>query len=261
MPTLISFAERVLRSKRPFVLFHTRTVTAAVLERAIEENRSIDLDVCVDEHGQPYLGHSKEFHEKTWTPFFKTMPLWEAVEAVAKSEIPAIVDCKHVDAWPIVEEVITRIGPHRCLVHSFVKEFKFHHSRMQGEPDVLTEWSSLETLQSVKQKFPLVTTTASASWLPNDTLFSPGHGSLLYQIRRLLKEYRVDTVCLNVPDRTFSNRSLRYFLEQGIIPHIRIDYMDPRELSEVYLGETDRLEWASQGHSARAQQDFENAKG
>jgi hypothetical protein len=243
----ISFAERVLRSKRPFVLFHTRSVTEAVLERAIEEKKSIDLDVCVDEHGQPYLGHSKEFHEKTWTPFYKTMPLWEAVEAVAKSEIPAIVDCKHVDAWPIVEEVITRIGPHRCLVHSFVKEFKFHYSRMQGEPDVLTEWSSLETLQALKEKFPLVTTTASANWLPNDTLLSPGHESLLYQIRGLLKEYSVDTVGLNVPDRTFSDKSMRYFLEQGIIPHIRIDYTDPKELSEVYLGETDRLEWASQG--------------
>jgi hypothetical protein len=244
-----SFAERVLRSNRPFVLFHTWTVTKEVLERAIEENRSIDLDVCVDEHGQPYLGHSKEFHEKTWTPFFKTMPLWDAVEALAKSEIPAIVDCKHVAAWPIVEEVITRIGPHRCLVHSFVKEFKFHYSRMQGEPDVLTEWSSLETLQSLKEKFPSVTTTASAKWLPHDTLLSPGHESLLHPVRELLKEYSVDTVCLNVPDRTFSDRSMRYFLDYGIIPHIGIDYIDSGELSEMYLGETDRLELASQGVS------------
>lgn len=173
----------------------------------------------------------------------------DALPVNLANSIPAIVDCKHIDAWPIVEEVITRLGPHRCLVHSFVKEFKFYCSRMQGEPDVLTEWSSLETLQSLKEKFPSVTTTASAKWLPHDTLLSPGNESLLDQVRSLLKEYSVDTVCLNVPDRTFSDRSMRYFLDYGIIPHIGIDYIDSSELSEMYQGETDRLEWASQGLS------------
>jgi hypothetical protein len=243
----LSFAERILKAKRPFILFHTWTVTRDLLQRAIEEKRSIDLDVCIDDQGKPYLGHSKEYHEKTWQPFFKSMPLWEAVDAVAKSEIPAIVDCKHVDAWPIVQEVVMRIGPQRCLVHCFVEELKFDHSRMQGEPDILTEWSSVKTLQSLKDRFPSVTTTASAQWLPNDTLLSPRHESLLLQIKELLKDHHVDTVCLNVPDQTFSDRSLRHFLEQGIIPHVNIDYMDSKELSEVYIGETDRLECTSQG--------------
>ena len=93
-----SFATRILKSKRPFVLFHTWTVTRDLLQKAIKEERSIDLDVCIDDQRNPYLGYSKEYHEKTWQPFFKTMHLWEAVDAVAKSEIPAIVDCKHVDA-------------------------------------------------------------------------------------------------------------------------------------------------------------------
>ncbi len=242
-----SFVERILKSQKPFILFHTWTVTPALLEKAIQEERSMDLDVCVDEQGNPYLGHSKEYHEKTWQPFFKSMPLWEAVDALAKSGIPAIIDCKHADAWPIVEEVVSRIGPQRCLVHSFVKELKFDHSRMQGEPDFLTEWSSIDILRSLKERFPSVTTTASAKWLPNDTLLSPRHEPLLSRIRDLLKDRRVDTVCLNVPNQTFSDEPLRYFLEQGIIPHIGIDYMDSRTLSEVYIGETDRLECASQG--------------
>ena len=243
----LSFAEKVRASKKPFVLFHTWTVTRDLLARAIEEERSIDLDICVDDGGKPYLGHSREYHEKTWSPFFKSMPVWEAVDAMAKSEIPAIVDCKHVDAWPIVEEVIVRIGPQRCLVHSFVSELKFDHSRMQGEPDILSEWSPIEMLRSLKERFPSVTTTASAQWLPKDILLSGRYESLLSRIRSLLKDNHVDTVCLNVPDDTYSDESLRYFLEEGIISHIGIDYMDSSELSEVYLGETDRLECTSQG--------------
>ncbi|MGO9602220.1 MAG: hypothetical protein ACLQAT_02240 [Candidatus Binataceae bacterium] len=207
----------------------------------------MDLDICVDDAGNPYLGHSKEYHEKTWTPFFNSMPLWEAVDAIANSTIPVIVDCKHSDAWPVVEKVVARIGPERCLVHSFVAELKFDSSRRQGEPDFLTEWSPLETLQDLKAKFPSITTTASAKWLPIDVLLSDQYDSLLSRIGKLLRDHQVDTVCLNVPDETFSDESVRYFLEEGIIPHVGIDYMDSGKLSEIYIGETDRLEFTSKG--------------
>ena len=70
------------------------------------------------------------------------MPLWEAVEALADSNIPVIVDCKHFGAQPVVEEVVEQLRPERCLVHSFVSELKFEAGRMPGEPDFLTEWSS-----------------------------------------------------------------------------------------------------------------------
>ncbi|MGO9454815.1 MAG: hypothetical protein ACLQDV_27770 [Candidatus Binataceae bacterium] len=242
-----SFAQKLLKSKRPVVLFHTWTVTAELLAQAILEKRSMDLDVCVDDVGIPYLGHSKEYHEKTWSPFFNSMLLWEAVDAIANSTIPVIVDCKHFDAWPVVEKVVARIGPERCLVHSFVTELKFDSSRRQGEPDFLTEWSPLKTLQDLKTKFPSITTTASAKWLPTDVLLSDQYDSLLSRIRKLLRDHQVDTVGLNVPDETFSDESLRYFLEEGIIPHVGIDYVDSGKLSEIYVGETDRLEFSSKG--------------
>ena len=229
------------------MLFHTWTVTRDLLARAIREKRSMDLDVCVDEAGNPYLGHSKEYHEKTWHPFFNSMPLWEAVDAIAKSTIPVIVDCKHVDAWPIVEEVVARIGPERCLVHAYCAELRFEFSRRQGEPDFLTEWLPIKTLREIKTKFPSVTTTASAKWLPHDLLVTHGHDSLLLRIRNLLGDNEVDTVCLNVPDDTFSDDALGYFLEEGIIPHVGIDYADPAKLSALYIGESDRLECTSQG--------------
>jgi hypothetical protein len=68
----LSFSQGVLMSKRPVVLFHTWTVTRELLTQAIAEKRSMDLDVCVDDRGNPYLGHSKEYHDKTYQPLFNS---------------------------------------------------------------------------------------------------------------------------------------------------------------------------------------------
>jgi hypothetical protein len=244
---VLSLAQKILRAKRPVVLFHTWTVTRAQLAQAIRENRSMDLDTCVDDSGDPYLGHPKEYHDKTQEPFFNSMPLWEAVDALAGSNIPVMVDCKHVNAWPVVEKVVTLLRPERCLVHSFVSELKFDAGRVAGEPDFVTEWSSIATLRELKRKFPSVTTSASAKWLPADALVSDKHSALLAQIVSLLKQNQVDTICLNVPDLTFSDRALALFLREGILAHVGVDHADLTSLSQVYIGETDSLEFSSRG--------------
>lgn len=241
----LSFAQKVLKSKQPVVLFHTWTVTRELLGQAIREKRSMDLDVCIDDRGGAYLGHPKEYHEKTHEPFFGSMPLWDAVEPLATSNIPVIVDCKHFGAWPVVEDVVEQLRPERCLVHSFVSELKFDAGRMPEEPDFPSEWSSVECLQAIKRKFPLLTTTASAKWLPPDVLVSEKYEALLKSIVKLLEECAVDTVCLNVPDSTFSDKILRTFLQREILCHVAVDRIEVKQLSEMYIGETDRLEFAS----------------
>ena len=205
----------------------------------------MDLDVCVDDSGNPYLGHSKEYHEKSGEPYIITMPLWDAVSMIADSDIVAMVDVKHYDAWPVVEEVVERIGPERCLVCSYVDKFKFNFTRGDDEPDFLTEWSPIEKLHLLKRRFPSVTTTPCAKWLPDDLLLSDGHRDLLEFIRQTLKDCDADTVCLGVPDRTISDRTLRFFLKDGIIPHVMIDHADVSNLTEMYIGETDFLERVS----------------
>jgi hypothetical protein len=242
---VLSLAQKILKSKRPVVLFHTWTVTRELLAQAIREKRSMDLDVCIDDSGNAYLGHPQEYHDKTHQPFFNSIPLWEAVDALAGSNIPVIVDCKHVNAWPVVESVVTQLRPERCLVHSFVSELKFDAGRADGEPDFVTEWSSIETLRELKREFPSITTTASAKWLPADVLTSDKYDILLAWIMRLLKENRVDTICLNVPNPTFSDRALALFLREGILAHVGVDNAEVAGLSQVYIGETDTLEFAS----------------
>jgi hypothetical protein len=243
----LSFAQSVLKSKRPVFLFHIWTVTRELLAQAIRDKRSMDLDVCVDDRGDAYLGHPKEYHEKTHEPFLDSMPLWEAVKALAGSDIPVIVDCKHAAAWPVVEAIVRQLRPERCLVHCFISELKFEVGRLPEEPDFVCEWSSIERLRSIKEKFASLTTTASAKWLPGDALVSPSCHTLLENIIRLLREYAVDTVCLNVPDFTFSDEALQKFLQQDILCHGGVDRADVQRLSEVYIGETDRLEFTSRG--------------
>ena len=69
----------------------------------------------------------------------------------------------------------------------------------------------------------------------------------LARIVRQLKDNRVDTICLNVPDSTFSDRTLMLFLREGILAHVGVDHADVTRLSQIYIGETDKLEFASSG--------------
>lgn len=241
----LSLARKIFNSKKPFVFFHTWTVTKDLLKQAILEQKSMDLDVCVDDAENPYLGHSKEYHEKSGEPYFVTMPLWEAVDTIAKSNIAVMVDCKHFNAWPIIEEVVAKIGPERCLVCAYVFELKFNYSRKEGEPDFITEWSPIEKLRLLKSKFPSVTTTPCSKWLPDDLLISNQYEELLKSIRQTLMDNLSDTVCLGVPDETMSNKWLRYFTAENIIPHVMIDKIDTKKLSEMYIGESDYLEKVS----------------
>jgi hypothetical protein len=241
----MSIAQKVLASQKPFTFLHTWTVSDELLQRAIREQKSMDLDVCIDDAGNPYLGHSREYHEKSGEPYFNSLPLWEVVDRIAKSNIVALIDCKHYDAWPIIEQVVAKIGPGRCMVDSYVSEFKVGHSRADGEPDCLTEWIPIQKLVELKNKFPSVTTTACVKWPPKDLLTSAIYRKLVDYVRDVMKENRIDTVCLSVPEETITDQWLRYFLADNIIPRIVIDRTDATKLTQIYIGETDDLDRAS----------------
>jgi hypothetical protein len=219
----MSIGQRVLTSKKPFIFLHTWTVSEDLLRRAIREEKSMDLDVCIDDEGNPYLGHSREYHEKGGEPYFDSLPLWNVVDRISRSNIVALVDCKHHGAWPVIEE-----------------------------PDFRTEWVPIEKLRDLKNKFPLVTTTACAKWPPKDLLTSAKYQKLIEYMRDMMKENRIDAVCLSVPDETVTDVWLRYFLAETIIPRIGIDRTDATKLTQVYIGETDDLGRASKSMFASA---------
>ena len=239
----LSFVQRIIKVNRPFTLLHTQSVTQETVKRAIASGKSIDLDISVDNSGNPYLGHSKEYYEKSGETQPDTMPFAEAIELVGKASIPVVLDCKHYDAWPVVEDAIKKVGARRCLVHSFGSELKFNYEYY--DRDYLTEWSPIKKLTEIKNRFPAVTISASCKFLPNNLLLSPQHRKLLEKIQKVLKANRIDTVCLNIPYNTVSDEMLNFFLEQAIILHVVVDNIDVSKLSRLYIGETDILANAS----------------
>jgi hypothetical protein len=239
----LSLAQRIFSKNKPFVLFHTHSATRDVIESAISSGKSMDLDISIDDSGNPYLGHSKEYYEKSGETQPVTMSFAEAIKLVSKASIPVIVDCKHYDAWPIVENVISQIGVHKCLVHSSATELKFDYEH--NDNDYLTEWSPIKRLTEIKNKFPAVTITASCNFLPSNLLLSPRHEDLLGKIRKVLRTNSIDTVCLNVPDSTMSDKILDFFLAEKILAHVGIDSTDISKLSKLYIGETNILANAS----------------
>ena len=239
-----SFAQRIREASERFVLYHTYDASRQNVERAIDECKSIDLDVSVDEMGRPYLGHSLEFYEKSGEARPRNMTFWEAIDLVAGSNIPAVVDCKDDRAWQFVEQAVEKLGPHRCLVHAYAAELKFDYYLY--DLDYESEWLGIARLRSLKERYPSVTTTASAKFLPSDLLVDDKHRKLLLGIRETLSNSFVDTVCLNVvPEGTMSDGVLALFLEKGIVPHVNVDSQDVSRLALPYVGESDILARAS----------------
>lgn len=238
----MSLAQKILDSNTPFVFYHTRKVTEGNINKAISENRSMDLDISVKANGEPYLGHSEEFYEKNGEKFVETISLEGAIGLLSKAEIPVIVDCKHYDAWKVVIGVVEDLGQERCLVNTFVSQLRFNDTPI--EPDYLTERSDIPKLVQIKEKYPFVTTTASAKGLPVDLSLGT-HIEQLEGIRKVLVENSVDTVSLNVPDKLINNELIKFFTAEGVLPHVNVDNVSTADLNVCYVGETDILENAS----------------
>lgn len=239
-----SLTKRILKSGKPFILFHTYDASEKSIQEAIAQDKSMDLDISVDDLGKPYLGHSLEFYEKSKEEKPQNnMGFRDAINMVSKANIPVIVDCKDIKAWDLTDEVVSQIGPERCLVHIYANEMKFDYNFY--DHDYTSEWLPARKLKNLKQKFPNVTTTASAKFLPSDLLINEKHKDLLRKIRSILKENNVDTVCLNVPDETMSDKILEFFLEKEIVPHVNIDGIDTIKLTKIFVGETNILASAS----------------
>jgi hypothetical protein len=240
----LSLAQRIIKNKKPFTLYHTYDVTEESVGKAIKTNKSMDLDIALDKKGNPFIGHSLEYYRMSTEERPKCMDFDKAIDLIAKSSITAMVDCKQNNAWSVIEDVVKRIGAHRCLVHSAVNELKFPY-RDGYDQDYPSEWSPISKLKDIKAKYPNATVTASGKYLPQDITLSDEDRPTLEKVRSILASNNIDTVCLNTNDRAISNETLDFFLAKNIIPHVNIDNIDINSLTSLYVGETDVMEKAS----------------
>jgi len=240
----LSLAQRILNSSKPFVLFHTYKVDKESIYQAVKENKSMDLDIAIDNEGKPFIGHTLEYYEISGEVRPKNMPFYETLNFLSKAHIPLIIDCKQVETWPTLIKTLNQLGPHRCLVHIFALELKFNHN-LEYDKNYPSEWIPIGNLKSLKEQFPNVTTTVSCKYLPPDVLLSSKYQAELESIKSILNENKVDTLCLNVPDETMTDKTLEFFLSENIIPHVNIDKINISSFKKTFVGETNYLEVAS----------------
>lgn len=238
-----SLAQRILNSNKPFVFYHHLRVTKKGIHEAVEKNKSVHLDVCVDSNKKPYIGHSEEYYEKSGEKMKESISLNKALDLLSKSTIPVIVDCKHYNAWVLIGDVVEKLGQERCLVNTFVDELKFNYNSI--EPDYLSEWSDVSKLEWIKGKYPLVTTVASAKGLPTD-LSLGNYSELLSNIRTFLVSNNIDDVSLNVSSGLYDDGLITFFTSKKVLPHIiSTDGVETSKLTGCYVGEVEVFEKAS----------------
>ncbi len=235
---LSSLAQRIQQSQERIALFHTSALTREILEDAISRNKSIDIDIAIDESGHPFIGHSLEYYHISWEEQPITIPFREAIELLEKSDIPIILDCKEIWALPFLIQIIERLWAHRILVHIYAREFRFSHFEW-ADHDYPSEWIDMREVANLKKKYPNITTTASCKYLDPELLKTRGKYTILNFIRETLVSNNVDTICLNVTDNTIDNETLNFFLEENIIPHVTVDAIDASKLTSCYLWESD----------------------
>jgi hypothetical protein len=220
-------------------MFHPDEFTLESIRDSVAAGRSVELDVSLDDAGEPYLGHSLDFYEKRRLPFPDSPPFWEAVALLEEADNPVTLDSKHRNSWPLIEELVEKFGPERCLVHTFVDEFKFENS--VGRDDFPDEWAPIAKLKELKIKYPSLTTMASSKFLPADALADSRREGVLGYIRDTCLANLVDSVRLTLDERIIDgidDEVLKYFLRDGIMVHINLDVDNAADFHEIYIGET-----------------------
>jgi hypothetical protein len=234
-------ARRIFTTNKPFIIFHSHVVNDELIAQAINLHKSIDLDINIDKNNCPFFGHSDYFYQKSGELKEINTQFDKLLKVLSQSNIPVMLDCKHCGAWPFVEKALSLLGPQRCFVGCMATEFKFDYD-FSYDFEVPFEYSSISNLKILKARYPDVTTVASCSFLPTDFLTARKYKVLRNKIRSLLIENNVDSLSLNFPYTSYSDKDLNFFLEANILLELKVEDISPLSVSEIYLGETDTLQ-------------------
>lgn len=117
--------DKALQLKRPYIYWHMREVYEETVAEAIKRGTSIELDVAYDDQNDSiYVGHPKEYYAERNIPMPDNIDIDKAVDMLEKAQnVILVLDCKHEKALPKIRGIIEKLGVHRCIVHSFIKEW------------------------------------------------------------------------------------------------------------------------------------------
>ncbi len=113
--------------------YHSHSATKDEMEKAAAIDAIFEIDLCWAHSSfhpnitkdAPYIGHPEEFYTILEEKFpADNVSLDEFRSFVAEHpSMRVLIDIKDVTVFPYLEELINEIGPERCIVHAFIKDW------------------------------------------------------------------------------------------------------------------------------------------
>lgn len=237
----------ILSVTQPFIYYHTREITEAILSEAVSTSKSLEIDLASRGDGTIFVGHPDayyRFHNKT--PY-RNLPLEKIMARVKETDLLLVLDCKDAGALPKAIEIAQEIGPERCLFHAWSAHKAVHFTPYPRELVVEPHWENeqlpWEGILAFKQqtRAPII---LSCRGLTRDRLLRNRH-IILSQIIETAQG-NVDVINFNLPGNEAPPREImEELLRYDILTWLKIEHVPPEQRPAIYLGSSDALEHAS----------------
>lgn len=240
------------KTKKPFVYYHTRTVQEDNLSKAIEQKKSIELDIALDEEGifynkgEFYIGHPVTFYTVSGYEFHDNIALEKAVDILQENKnIFVVLDCKNIKALTIMGELVKKFGHHRCLFHAYASEWSVDptNSEIKYEEQWKDEGIPLEKIAEFKKKNKIPVIAACMAVTEKRIK----DNNLVNKMLNDVAGMNIDCLSLYMQDTDLPPLQLaRKISEAGYFNWINIDKITNQKMKGItYIGMTDNLENAS----------------
>jgi len=237
----------ILKQNKPFNYFHTHVLDRPVMDRILAAHKSFEIDISIDERGEPYVGHPSTYYSLRNLPPPTNLPLDQAVTEGLEAGLFIMLDVKNVKLLPKVAEIIQTYGSEHFIVHSFVKElsFKPYPPKVQAlaEPHWPDEELPLGELLKLKQTTG-VPLAVSCRGITQQRLLDEGTRIIDDILGKTA--HKVDVVTFFMPaGEALPLAVSKKLLANGIIPLINVDHTPPAARPTAFFGSTDHLEQAT----------------
>ena len=116
----------IKKYNKKFIYFHTHVVDKVRIQKATEQQKSIEFDVYTYPNGMTKIQHPPMFYKYHNKPL--TLTLNKGLEYFEKGDPNTILvlDIKSKLGLKKINKVVNKLGTNRVIIHSFAKELVFN---------------------------------------------------------------------------------------------------------------------------------------
>jgi hypothetical protein len=238
---------KILDNRKPFTYFHTHVINREVLDRAVAAQRSLEVDLSIDESGEVFVGHPLVSYEFNKQPPPNNLPLDVILNEMKMANLYLVLDCKDAKALPKVQEIIQYYGPEKCLLHACVDAlvFKPYPDKIKAlvEPHWGDDELPFEELLEIKRATG-VPLALYCRGLTEERLKAEGE-QIIARMTEVAKG-KAEVIVMGLPKGEIWPLSvMQRLLKHNILSLLNIDHTPYQRRPSIFLGTTDILERAS----------------